>query len=520
MSAACSDVFSGAEEGVPPPLSSASSSASGGDGDGDGVVARLDSWLATIPIGRPGPAGATSKRHYDAAPLAAFARRENLEHAPPAEIYRRYTEQQVAYGEACAETERQLMAAEAAAAAQQQQQQQPTQGDLNNVKAHPFGAPQTPPSMQQERAAQAAAQQQQGVQPQQQQQGQQESPFRPGRGGMARTPPAGEGMGRRPRPSGQGGPPQGGPPGGGSGLPGSPLKRQAPPMQLAPGQTHPLEGVEGYQDLIDPEPIPPSLKSEAQELADLFGEYVIKCFFSKTWQLREAALKKICLEFPRILNSTPQLDPLFASVAKMLQTCAGEKVANVFARSLDFLNAVLTGVAPHLHRAEVIQGLERYTQALVEKLGNSNARVRKDADTALQSMAGTKTIGPGYIAVTMLRKPKKERATAYRPILGRLQVRNIRYFVVVVVVVVGGGGGALGCFPPRPRTMSDTGYRFSFPFPHNTPSCTHPPSRYSCPSSKCMVFSAICRWIRSCCICSSATHLSTARTRSVTWRGK
>jgi hypothetical protein len=126
MSAACSDVFSGAEEGVPPPLSSASSSASGGDGDGDGVVARLDSWLATIPIGRPGPAGATSKRHYDAAPLAAFARRENLEHAPPAEIYRRYTEQQVAYGEACAETERQLMAAEAAAAAQQQQQQMET----------------------------------------------------------------------------------------------------------------------------------------------------------------------------------------------------------------------------------------------------------------------------------------------------------------------------------------------------------------------------------------------------------
>ena len=73
--------------------------------------------------------------------------------------------------------------------------------------------------------------------------------------------------------------------------------------------------------------------------------------------------------------------------------------------------------------AEIVQGLE-LLHKLVEKLADSNARVRKDAASALMSMGATKTIGPAYIATKILRKPKKERATAYRPILGRLQVSS------------------------------------------------------------------------------------------------
>ena len=208
-----------------------------------------------------------------------------------------------------------------------------------------------------------------------------------------------------------------------TGLPGSPVKRKAPPMKLEPGEHHPLEGVEGYQDLVDPENIPPAMMSEARELSEVFGMYVIQCFYSKTWQLREAALSKIILEFPRVLNDggMPR-SQLFLLTCRMLQTCASEKVANVFSKSINFLKLVLTGVASDIHRSEVTAGLERYTLTLVEKLGNTNARVRQDASNALMAMARSNSVGPAYVAIILLKKPKKELPTAFRPILGRMQV--------------------------------------------------------------------------------------------------
>ena len=61
---------------------------------------------------------------------------------------------------------------------------------------------------------------------------------------------------------------------GGTGLPGSPVRRTAPPMVLAPGELHPLAGVPGYEDLVDPEPIAPAMLTEAKELGNVFGHYV------------------------------------------------------------------------------------------------------------------------------------------------------------------------------------------------------------------------------------------------------
>ena len=93
---------------------------------------------------------------------------------------------------------------------------------------------------------------------------------------------------------------------------------------------------------------------------------------------------------------------------------ASERVANVFSKSIGFLKLVLTGVAASIHREEVTRGLETYTKTLVEKLGNSNARVRNDANNALMAMARSNSVGPAYIAVLLLKKPKKELPTAYR----------------------------------------------------------------------------------------------------------
>ena len=47
-------------------------------------------------------------------------------------------------------------------------------------------------------------------------------------------------------------------------------------------------------------------------------------------------------------------------------------------------------------------------------------RVRNDANNALMAMARSNSVGPAYVAIILLKKPKKELPTAYRPILGRM----------------------------------------------------------------------------------------------------
>ena len=60
---------------------------------------KMNSWLATIPIGVGGAEGGTSHRVYEPAPLVEFAMREGLEEEGADEIYRLYVERQVADAE-------------------------------------------------------------------------------------------------------------------------------------------------------------------------------------------------------------------------------------------------------------------------------------------------------------------------------------------------------------------------------------------------------------------------------------
>jgi hypothetical protein len=44
-------------------------------------------------------------------------------------------------------------------------------------------------------------------------------------------------------------------------------------------------------DLPAPEPLTPADAKDAQPLLDLLGDYTVRAMFSKSWQLREAALQ-------------------------------------------------------------------------------------------------------------------------------------------------------------------------------------------------------------------------------------
>ena len=138
---------------------------------------------------------------------------------------------------------------------------------------------------------------------------------------------------------------------------------------------HPLEGVAGC-DIPDPEPISAAMLKDSRDIAETFSDYVAQCFLSKTWSLREAALQKMILEIPKV---STEIDPalLFAAVTRTLQMCAKERVSQVFSRSMDLVRALLSIIPANMRKAEVSSALELYTTALVEKLGNANARINK-----------------------------------------------------------------------------------------------------------------------------------------------
>ena len=66
---------------------------------------------------------------------------------------------------------------------------------------------------------------------------------------------------------------------------------------------------------------------------------------------------------------------IFAAIAHMLNMFARDKVSQVFLAALSILQRTLT-VCHDLRRGEVTSMLGMFTPALVEKVGDSNPRVR------------------------------------------------------------------------------------------------------------------------------------------------
>lgn len=153
---------------------------------------------------------------------------------------------------------------------------------------------------------------------------------------------------------------------------------------------------------------------------DVFGEYVVRCLFSRTWSLREAALHKIELDLAQYPQKPNQDNcSVFTAVARLLAMAVTDKIAQVFLRSLSLCRAVLATLAANLQRQAVHSAFDQFAPDLVKKLGDSNPRVRLEAGNVLVALAEANCVGPAFIADFVLRPPKQK---SPKPILGRLNV--------------------------------------------------------------------------------------------------
>jgi len=177
-----------------------------------------------------------------------------------------------------------------------------------------------------------------------------------------------------------------------------------------PDGEHPLKSVPNYEQLQAPEPLPIAVGKEAEPLVALFGEYIVRCLYSKTWSLREAALMKLDLELNA--NAWEHENPreLLNAFAGILKRTIPDKITQVFLTSQQLLLSLCqTLFQPLLKRADVQQGLELVLPLIVDRLGDVNARCSSAAKDALLALAHCTAVGPLYTAQGVLKPIKKDK---------------------------------------------------------------------------------------------------------------
>eukprot|EP00913_Durusdinium_trenchii_P034482 g32259.t1 len=130
--------------------------------------------------------------------------------------------------------------------------------------------------------------------------------------------------------------------------------------------------IERLRSAIDRPPERPM--EEAELLNELFGEYLTRCVFSKTWNLRDAALQKLALDLQNGLHRSHDQSRLLTGFVQVLKRMVPDKNVQVFLSAMALLQALSQVQLRQLRRAEAHSAFEPLMLLLVERLGDGNVR--------------------------------------------------------------------------------------------------------------------------------------------------
>lgn len=166
---------------------------------------------------------------------------------------------------------------------------------------------------------------------------------------------------------------------------------------------------------------------KAEPLIPILTEEFCKMMFSKQWPAREESLKWLENQINRPTEvSNNDFQVLFISCFGAISYTLVDKVAAVQVRSLSVLQALL---AKHskikvLRKGEYIEYLDNTIQGVIEKLGDTNPKVKDEAEKSIKMLADHPSVGPlivvQHIIKGFLSKPKLEQSI--RHMNGRLFV--------------------------------------------------------------------------------------------------
>ena len=187
---------------------------------------------------------------------------------------------------------------------------------------------------------------------------------------------------------------------------------------------HPLAGVDGAEDLPSPEDIKRDLSRDlVHKVESLFGSYRTKCYFSKNWSLREAALAKMTLMIPEICSAGSTIDADVAEVVfTIIESSNSDKNVQVMLSGLLLFDEALlqlerNGKAPN----SMTPQLSRILVDLFSKMADNSKKVADSAEISLLALAHSSTVDVSYIALLATKRVRSKEAKGGRTVRARLQ---------------------------------------------------------------------------------------------------
>ncbi len=187
---------------------------------------------------------------------------------------------------------------------------------------------------------------------------------------------------------------------------------------------HPLAGVEGAEELPSPEDIERDVSTDlVHKVESLFGNYRAKCFFSKNWSLREAAIAKMTLMIPEICSAGSVGDADISEVVfSIIESSNSDKNVQVTLSGLILLDEALlqlesTSQAP----ISMTPQMSRILVDLFSKMADSSTKVADSAELSLLALAHSASVDVSYVALLATKRVRSKEAKGGRTVRARLQ---------------------------------------------------------------------------------------------------
>lgn len=171
-------------------------------------------------------------------------------------------------------------------------------------------------------------------------------------------------------------------------------------------------------DLPPPEPLSASDEKDAAPLIDAFGEHLVRCLYSRVWNLRQHAVGEIERTLP---NLRVDGRTLVHAVCRVVTRCAADKMVQVYLAAMHLFVALFQQPAvTALPRSEWAQLTSPLTPTLISKLGDGNHRVKDASEAALLVTCRLPQLGPHPVLSLLLAPLKPAQEKDVRLQMGRL----------------------------------------------------------------------------------------------------
>lgn len=181
-----------------------------------------------------------------------------------------------------------------------------------------------------------------------------------------------------------------------------------------------LSGVAGAEDLPEAEPLPTGLGNEVQPLVDAFGEYLVRCLYSRQVRLRSAAMSKLEIDMDQKFDFSD--GRIFGAICTVCRLSISDKIANIYMQGVKLLEMASTKANDAMRRQDIHPLVEPLMTPIVEKLGNNAARIRDATSQLLQHLARLKAFGVHLVTAAVLKLLRPGKSMLWRQLLGRLKL--------------------------------------------------------------------------------------------------